>query len=250
MQLTLRRSRIPMLVSVAALMILSAVQLGPLSTPASAAHVAHKDCQPLGDTRRIKTGGSLDILEHCVQSPILELEDGKLVQHYVWIWEFLRFVPAGGDKVVRATRNSQSPPYWMNVSGIVGKGEGGGAVGGRIWIKNPNGTNLSRRIAVHLIMEYAPTPTSGYLNCHDLGWDEAISPQAETTSFWNNQTQPDCGEGYYRAQVAGRFWSVSQNNWITSNWHYTGALFITTCCRRAPKEERTFTPGPPVTGNP
>ena len=138
----------------------------------------------------------------------------------------------------------------QGVSGVVGKGEGGGAVGGRIWIKDPSGANLSRRVAVHLIMEYAPTPTSGYLNCHDLGWDEAISPQAETTSFWNNQTQPDCGDGYYRAQVAGRFWSVSQNNWITSNWHYTGSIFITTCCRRALKKEPTFRPRPPVTGNP
>jgi hypothetical protein len=250
MRRTLRRFRIPMLVSMAALMTLSAVQLGPLATPASAEHVAKKDCSPLGVTREVETGTGINIIDQCIQAPILDVENNKIVQHYVWIWDFLRFKPAGGDKVVRATRNSQSPPYWMLVSGVVGKGEGGGAVGGRIWIKDPSGANLSRRVAVHLIMEYAPTPTSGYLNCHDLGWDEAISPQAETTSFWNNQTQPDCGDGYYRAQVAGRFWSVSQNNWITSNWHYTGSIFITTCCRRALKKEPTFRPRPPVTGNP
>jgi hypothetical protein len=239
MRQTMRRLRKALLVSLALLMLVSAVQLGPLATPASAQHVVKKNCQPLGATREWVTGTGINIIDQCIQVPHITDINGT---HYIWIWDFLRFKPAGGDKVVRARRDSTSPPYWMQISGIVGEGNGGGAVGGRIWITNRDGSNLNRRIAVHLIMEYAPTPTSGYLNCHDNGWDEAPSPQTETTDFINGRTEPDCGEGYYRAQVAGRFWSTSLDQWITSNWHYSPAIFVDGCV--SPCTEPTFTAVP------
>ena len=75
-------------------------------------------------------------------------------------------------------------------------------------------------------MEVEYSGSSTFQNCRDTGWKEAPSPQSEYAAFLNNYTQPDCGTGYYRAQVAGRFWSISQSRWITSQWHYTSPIWI------------------------
>ena len=245
----LRRLRKALLVPLALLVLVSAIQLGPLATLAAAQHVVDKECEPLGATREWVTGTGINIIDVCIQVPHITDIHGT---HYKWIWDFLRFKPADGDKRVRASRSSTSPPYWMHIQGIFGGGAGGGAAGGRIWITNPDGSRLHRRIAVRVLMEVSSSPTGGWYNCagRDTGWREPPGPESEHHAFLNNYTQPDCGVGYYRTQVAGRFWSISLNQWITSQWHYTPAVWVDgpPCCVAA--TEPTSKRVPPVTGNP
>jgi hypothetical protein len=236
------RSRSALLVLVVA-MVLTATQF---SLYAVAQEIEDRyDCSPPWDIITVRTGKNLDVQYRC--EPRMYEEDLR-----VWRWVFYRFVPAGGDKRVTAFRKSTSPPYAMEIQGLFGEAQGGGGAGSRIYITQPNGGNLDRRIAARVIMEVSNSPTGGWYNCagHDTGWVEASQPQSVMTAFLNNYTQPDCGVGYYRAQVAGRFWSVSLNRWITSQWHYTGAVWVNgpPCCVAA--TEPTSIRVPPITGDP
>ena len=212
----------PLLASLALFLVLAAAQLGPLAPSAAAIPPPERRfCEPLGaiDVEVLQDGAKLEWI--CVQD--FEFDNDPTSEF--WRWEFYRFTPGPSQKQ-HGSRVSSSPPYRMHIDSAVGTGVGGGDAVGAIWINNPNGTALNRRIAVHTIMEYAPSPTSSYINCHDLGWVEAPTQR----SFWRvaikQYSQPDCGQGYYRAQVAGRFLATSTNTWQTSSWHYSPAVFI------------------------
>jgi hypothetical protein len=164
-------------------------------------------------------------------------------------WEFSRLEPAKNDKYTEASRLSSDPPYRMRIETALGEGRGGGDAIGSIDMRNPNWTDLTRRVAVRTIMQYKPTATSGWLTCHDTGWKEAPT-QRPRWSVWVPQwTQPDCGKGYYQAKVAGEFFAISKNAWIKSNWHYSGSIYMSGPCCVATTEPTT-TPGPDVTGDP
>lgn len=238
----LQRMRKSLVVSLALVAVLTAAQLGLLAAPAWAIEL-HL-CNPEWAEREVSFGTSVNIIERCEPHPwIFFAGTPDEMEGTLWDWAFLRFKPADQDKRVIAKRFSSSPPYSMKIQGIVGGGLGGGIALGNIRITNPDGSPLNRRIAARALTEYAPTPTSGFYNCRDSGWKESSS--ASWKSAWYNQgKEPDCGNGYYRAQVAGRFWSISLGKWITSNWHYTSSIWADgpPCCLTEP----TVTPGPHV----
>jgi hypothetical protein len=216
LKLSRLRSRLALLV-LSILMVLTATQFSPYAFAQDIEDEYH--CSPEWYVITVKTGKSLDVQYRC--EPRMEEFDLR-----VWRWTFFRFVPAGEDKRVGAVRRSSSPPYTMEITGLVGRAQGGGAAGGRIFITNPDGSNLDRRLAVRTIMEYRPSGSSVWSNCRDNGWVESPKAASAFATYINNFTQPNCGTGYYRTQVAGRFWSISQNNWITSLYHYTAAIYI------------------------
>jgi hypothetical protein len=236
----LRRSRRSLVALLALVTLLTATQLGLLATSARAEPQLHL-CSPEWAERELATGTGINIIERCEPHPWYFMS----LPGTLWDWAFLRFKPADQDKRVIAKRYSSSPPYSMKIQGIFGGGTGGGAAGGNIRLTNPDGTPLNRRIAARAIIEVQPNPSGGFQNCRDSGWKESSS--ASWKSAWFNQyTQPDCGKGYYRAQVAGRFWSVSLNKWITSQWHYTTPIWVDgppICCVAT---EPTVTPTPHV----
>jgi hypothetical protein len=216
---------------VLALVVLTAA----LATPAFAV-VDKYYCSPPWGEREIVTGKTVNIIQRCEPHMV-----GTTVR--VWRWTFLRFKLADRDRRVLASRLSSSPPYWMEIQGLFGGAQGGGSAAGGILITQPNGGNLDRRIAARTITEVSPNPTGGFYNCRDTGWVEASIQRSWTAAYINHYGSPDCGAGYYRAQVAGRFWSVSLNRWITSQWHYTAAIWISLPV--APTEP-IITPGPHV----
>ncbi len=239
--LTTKNSRQMLLALLTLLLALMTLQVGPLALSAAAIPPeGRRHCPELGaiDRETLQDGA---VIEWICKEYWIGTTD-------YWGWEFYRYVP-GTSKKAGGTRTSSSPPYIMRVTSAVGDGVGGGDALGAIWIFQPDGTALNRRLQVHTIMEYSPTSGGPYSNCHDLGWVEAPTEW----SFWHTTikqyNEPDCGTGYYRAQVAGRFWAISTGAWESSSWHYSPAVFISMpCC--APPKEPTVTPTPPVTGNP
>jgi hypothetical protein len=230
--------RKPLLGLLALLMVMTAAQIGPLARSASAEPPERrKHCPYLGAEDPEELADGTVIIWVCTKFfNVHGLE--------YWDWQFSRIIypPRDNrDRLTTASRESSSPPYRMAIQSAVSDGRGGGVAVGAIGIYNLDGTELNRRIAVHTIMEYAPSPTSGYLNCHDLGWVEAPSQR----HFWSKSivqySEPDCGTGYYRAQVAGRFFATSTNAWETSSWHYSPALYMT-APSGANRKEPTTTP--------
>jgi hypothetical protein len=204
-----------------------------------------KACTPANEWEEVKepgTDGAQNVfLCRCYRSPT-----GRIL---TCGWEFSRLEPANNDKYTEASRLSSDPPYRMRIETALGEGRGGGDAIGSIDMRNPDWTDLTRRVAVRTIMQYKPTATSGWLTCHDTGWREAPT-QRPRWSVWVAQwTQPDCGKGYYQAQVAGEFFAISKNAWIKSNWHYSGSIYLSgPCC--TPTDEPTTTPGQEITGGP
>jgi hypothetical protein len=237
--MSLRSVRKSLLLLLAFLLLLAGVQLGPAVSRAAAAEHYVYLCYPPGSQLRDPAG---DVVVVWVCLGYDEFTDqGQWVRIYDWFYSHTE--PANNDKTVRAKRYSSSPPYKMYIQSSFGVGSGGGAAVGTMRITNPNGTALNRRIAVRTITEVQTSPTGSFYNCRDSGWVEAPTQR----SWWNKKTlqytQPDCGAGYYRSQVAGRFFSVSLNQWITSNWHYSGSIWLS-----APVllTEPTATPRPHV----
>lgn len=237
--------RKPLLALLALLMVMTAAQIGPLTLSASAEPLPqNKHCPYPGATKRDPVGDGGYVEWICKR--FFAYPNDPLSEY--WEWEFSKYVPGSMVKLKTATRYSNSPPYIMRIQSAVGNARGGGTALGAIVILNRDGTSLNRRIAVRTIMEYAPTATSGYYNCHDKGWKEAPTQRHYWWTAIGQYTEPDCGTGYYRAQVAGRFYSVSLNQWITSQWHYSDAVYLS--APPPPTSEPTVTPGPAVTGNP
>jgi hypothetical protein len=162
-----------------------------------------------------------------------------------WYWQFSHIKPKKNDQAKETDVSRSSPPYKMFIQTAVGEGRGGGVAIGQMDLRNPDDTLLTRRIAVRTIMQVEPSPTAGWLTCHDTGWKERSSPGSR---FWVSvvqYTQPDCGKGYYRAQVAARFFSISLNRWETRGWVYSPSLYLPAVCCAATTEP-AVTPSPAV----
>jgi hypothetical protein len=88
-----------------------------------------------------------------------------------------------------------------------------------VQIYGTSGNWLSRDIAARVIV--GRWTGSGWQTCHDSNWHYA-SPR----SSYSWREPANCGGGYYRAQGAGRYWSNSLANWITTGWVTTESLCI------------------------
>ena len=153
------------------------------------------------------------------------------LQEY-WEWVFSRIEPADRSSRTIWRGGASSPPYKMTLQAAVGEGRGGGFGVGSVTIFTAGYGNLDRRIAARTIVQVQTGPTAPWATCHDTGWREAPSPRSWMKAFVAQGVEPDCGDGYYRAQVAGRFYSETQRRWIQRGWIHSGARFMSgpTCC--------------------
>jgi hypothetical protein len=199
------------------------VQLGPLTSRAFA-HIPLEECGP-------------DI---AYETRDQTLQDGTIV-----VWQCLPFegwgydwyevdMKPGTQKSVVKRTSSSSPPYKMLTHSIIGEGQGGGDFVGAIDLRNPNLTDLVRRVRVRIIVRYQSSPTSTWYACHDTNWQEAPSQRARFDINVQQYTQPDCGKAYYEAKVGAEFYSISQNTWVFPGWVLSGSLYLSGPCCVAP----------------
>jgi hypothetical protein len=210
-----------------------AIQLGPLATPASAA--VYKYCEPLWSYDPDYLADGRVVWWRCNRFYIANDE------YWVWQYDHTDF-PEEPDEYKFWRGGDSSPPYLMHLEAAIAEGGGGGDATGSVWIFNPNGSNLDRRIAVHLQVQYKPTPTSSWLSCHPGSWKEKATPGSWMKTYVAQYKEPDCGDGYYRSRVYGRFYSTSLNTWIRRGPIYTASLWLDgpPCCLTEPP----VTPGP------
>lgn len=218
-----RRQSLPrsLFTLLAVFMVLTFTQFGPRVTPASAmpmpkcwAGVEWQEVEEPG-----ADGATVVFVCMCTRN-----SSGQVLYCE---WVFSKLKPAQNDVPPNeARRLSSDPPYRMRIETAFGEGVGGGDAIGSIDMRNPDWSDLTRRVAVRTIMQYSPIGSQTWSTCHDTKWKEAPTQRPRWSVWVVQYTMPDCGAGYYRAQSAGRFFSVSLNQWITSNWHYSGYLYI------------------------
>jgi hypothetical protein len=220
------------------LLMVAATQLGPVAISYAAPGDVHY-CEPEWAIITEVTSTGLNIQYRCEP---FTTESGQVI----WMWNLYRFVPANNDQRRVIWLKDTSPPYRLSLNAMVGGIEGGGAAAGSVFITGLDGTDLNRRIASRTIMQVQTGPTSGWLTCHDTGWKEASIQRSWMKSSIDQFSQPDCGNGYYRAQVAGRFWSITLGTWITRGWTYSPAIWVDGPPGSLVDSEPTVTPTPEV----
>jgi hypothetical protein len=231
--LGLRKSLFALL---ALFMVLTAVQLGPGASSASA-WVRHY-CSPEWAIREIETNTGLNFLERC--EPLRVGSTGT-----VWKWTFLRFKSAtNNQRKLWSSGCVPNPGYVMALDSLMSNGSGGGAAAGGIQLFNCNYNPLNRTIGVRTIIQVQSSPTSSWRTCSDKLWIEAGTQRWWQWTTLNQGREPDCGAGYYRAQVAGRYWSINLNRWITSGWLYSPSMWLSS---PVVATEPTITPTAEVT---
>jgi hypothetical protein len=218
--------------------LLVVAQVGPLATPAAADPPAvRRFCPTPGAELREPGADGAVIVWVCTR-----VLSGTSSEY--WEWTFSRIEPARRDRRTIWRGGASSPPYKMTLQAAIGEGRGGGFGLGSVTIFSADYGNLDRRIAARTIVQVQAGPTARWATCHDTGWREARTPRSWMQAFVAQGIEPDCGDGYYRAQVAGRFYSTSRHRWVQRGWIYSGALFMNgpTCCvatsRPAPGQAR------------
>lgn len=243
MLMTSRSLRKPLLALLTLLLVLATVQIGPFATYAFADPPKERQFCPYPGATETQTLADGTQVEWICKR-FFAFENNT---YEYWAWEYSKTIPGSQNKLTTATRYSDSPAYIMWIQSALGNGKGGGDATGSITIFGRYGTNLDRPIAARTIMQVQYSPTSGaWYTCHDTGWQQASVARSWQTAFVPQNATPDCGNGYYRTQAAGRFYSYTTNAWITSKWHYTGSMYLAP----VPNLEPTVTPGPEVTGDP
>jgi hypothetical protein len=91
-----------------------------------------------------------------------------------------------------------------------------------------SGNPIDRPLGVRIIV--GKWTGSGWQACHDSNWH--YTQTNRSTYNWHNPA--DCGAGYYRAQSAGRYWSYTLADWVTTGWVVTASLCINPPCGVAP----------------
>jgi hypothetical protein len=198
-------------------LVLTLIQVGLFAVPALA-HVPTKPCGP---------DNYLEVVEQ-------RLQDGTIVDWTCEAFEYQghpRYQWIGDVRVGEKKRQERifavaSPPYVMITQAIMGVGQGGGDFVGSIDLRNPNFTDLVRRVRVRVIVRYQPTGSSGWYACHDTNWQEAPSPRARFDVNVQQYVQPDCGPAYYEARTGAEFYSTSLNKWVFPGWVYSGSIYI------------------------
>ena len=200
-----RRSlRKPLLTLLVLLIALAGVQFGPGANSASAGEV--QNCPPFAIMKKPAPGTNFDAEYRCLE--FLSFDGSTKV----WGWFTSGVKPKRRDEKTVWVGGRTSPPYTMVLQGLVSDSRPGGAAGGSVIITTPSGGNLDRRIAVMVRMQYY-RPSTGWGTCSNTNWKEAASPRSWMEWFIDQGTVPNCGNGSYRAQVYGRFFSVSLNRW-------------------------------------
>lgn len=230
----------PLLVLLALLMALTVAQLGPGASSAFADRDEDK-CSPHWDTREINTGTGLNIIERC--EPVFKYYDLTTRETVTeWDWIHYRFKSATKNERKLWQSGCTSPGYIMVMSDLMSNGSGGGAAGAKVLLYNCNGDQLSRDTGARVVIQYYRP--DGWYTCNDSGWKQTSN--GRVAAYLNQYTQPDCGNGSYRALAAGRFWSLSLDKWITRGWIATPAISLpSVCCVTETEVAPTPTPATP-----
>jgi hypothetical protein len=102
---------------------------------------------------------------------------------------------------------------------------GGGAASAKVLLYDCNANQLSRNTGARVVIQYYRP--DGWYTCNDSQWQQTTN--GRVAAYFNQYTQPDCGNGSYRALAAGRFWSVSLDKWITRGWLASPAVSLPGC---------------------
>jgi hypothetical protein len=236
-----RRARKSLLVLSALLMVLTVAQFGLGASPAFADRDENKCGQPMWSTREIVTGTGLNIIERC--EPITEYFDPTTRETVTeWDWVHYKFKTATNNQRTLWQSGCASPGYIMVMSDLMSNGSGGGAAAAKVLLYDCNGDQLSRTTGARVVTQY--NRPDGWYTCNDSGWKQTTN--GRVAAYINQYTQPDCGNGSYRALAAGRFWSVTRNSWITRGWIATPAISLSySCCTTEPEVTPTPTPATP-----
>lgn len=236
----LRRLRRSLLGLLALLMVLTAVQVGPLALPAFAPDLG---CTPHWGLRTISTPIG-PMVERC--EPVEQFSD--LGRVYT-IWDWVPYDGQGEEQRTLWAGGATSPPYRMVLADLLARGQGGGASMAKVILYNRDGSHLSRTIAARSLIQYEPTGSSGWYTCTDSGWKQASTSTYAMRAYVQQYKEPNCGPAYYRALAAGRFWSISLNKWITRGWISSPSMWITLPVGTTPTEPvsqpTTLTPDTP-----
>jgi hypothetical protein len=211
------RRRRKSLLLLALLMLLTIVQFGPGATPSLAGDYA--TCPPLAVRKASYPNATYDIEERCVEIQSL---DGR---SYMWLWEVSGVKPKRTERKTVWVGGRYNPPYTMNLQAHVSDSRAGGAGFGRVTIFTPSGGNLDRRIAVLVRIQYY-RPSTGWGTCSNSNWREASIARSQMQWAIDQGTVPDCGQGSYRTQVYGRFFSISLNRWEQRGPIYSPAVTL------------------------
>jgi hypothetical protein len=235
-QVKLRTGRRSLLLLLSILMALMIAQVGPLAPSAAA--------DPPQWRRFCPSPGVID-RETLSDGTVLEWICTRVfagTQDEFWEWVFYRYIPGGRNEKAIWRGGASSPSYKMTLQAAVGEARGGGNMTGSVTIFTGNYGNLDRRIAVHLQVQYQPSPTSSWHNCGTGTWKEAPTQRSWMYTTRVQSYEPDCGDGYYRSRVYGRLFSTTTNSWIQRGPIYSPTLFLNGP-GTAPTEPRV-TPGP------
>jgi hypothetical protein len=188
------------------------LQTGPMALPSAATQPKIEECLYNGYlVAEDEFGDGTIVYWECVIIP---------PRHPYWhIWGI---VP-GPERERHTDFNSTSPPYKSYVNSGIGEGNSGGIGVASYTIMNPNGSPLIRRIAVRLILKNRNTGGT----CGDTGWKEAPTQRATYTVEVPKDLPAKCGgSANYETSAAGRFFSTSLSQWITTNWVQSGELHL------------------------
>lgn len=218
----------PRLVLLALLAVLMVVQFGPLAPPAAADPPENrKHCPYPGAKEPQYLSDGTVVWWICIRDYARIGATTKTYEYWVWSYDHTEFPPATkADQVTKWKGYDDSPSYLMRLEAVVADGRGGGDFAGSVFIANHDGSNLDRRLAVHLQVQYKPTATSGWLTCHPGSWKESGGAWSWMKTSVAQWTEPDCGTGYYRSRVYGRFFSTSLNTWIRRGPIYSPSMFL------------------------
>jgi hypothetical protein len=200
-----RGTQKPWSVLLALIVVLMVVQFGPLATSASANEPSPDAC----------------VYDEQINRQVLS--DGTIqywICHFVggfkW-WQRWDEIPGPGvgewDEYGAST-----PPYRSGLVAWLGRGYTKDFATVAYELLSPNGTPYVRKMAVRLEVH---NRTSG-VRCVNGVWHETTSDHMTFTARGDWALQ--CGTGNYEVAVAGRFWSVSLNRWITNYWTRSGQL--------------------------
>jgi hypothetical protein len=169
--------------------------------------------------------------EDCVENDQLvseELADRTLI---VWVcviqnspsqrfWRVFDIIP-GRERGQAVGFRSSNPPYHAVVNSGLGQGNSNGAIVGAYDLRDGNNNPLVRTIAIKIVVKNV---TAGQ-TCINGTWHQTVASQI-TLEVVRDLPGTCGGAGNFEVSVAGRFYSVTQNKWITNAWSNSGQLFM------------------------
>jgi hypothetical protein len=197
-------------------LLLASVSVGLFATPAVARKPSAITCTSPGATIVQTKSDGTRVVWTCVWIST----DGVIIQD----WKPL--VEAFPEKRNHQIFQSSSPPYIAHVGALIGGSYSGGIGIAHVSFYHPSGEPLIRTIAVQMTIRNLGTGDI----CAATGWQQA-STQRSTFDIYVTKPlvgycPPGSTSGTYYTRSQARFWSISQNRWITTPVVASPGLFF------------------------